>query len=150
MLILSLLKHEKLNEMTIKKINPLRHTTSSRKVNHPPKTVGELKKKYNHLPLHFLFGIQKEIDLQCPVIDEYLEKLNEVKTALEKIKRCQSLENAKIQAAVGLHSLGYLPDELDDVTRGNFEKLRKTAEDWKQLAIEAMNETKNPGKFLKF
>ena len=39
------------------------------------KTVNELKKKYRHLPLHFLFGIEKEIEHQCPSLDEYLEKI---------------------------------------------------------------------------
>ncbi len=136
--------------MAVRKIKPLRPTNSSRKVNLHPKSVGELKKKYKQLPLHFLFGIQKEIDHQCPHIDDYLERLNEVKDVLIKINETKSLENAKIQAAIGLHALGSLLDELDQVTRGNFEKLRKTSEDWKQLAIKAMNETKNPEKFLKF
>ena len=136
--------------MTVKKIKPLRPVAASRTLGRRPKSVSELKKKYDQLPLHFLFGIQKEIDHQCPLIDEYLEQLNEVQTALVKIRESQSLEKAKIQAAVALHSLEFLLDNLDDVTRKNFEKLRMTAEGWKQLAIEAMNETKNPEKFLKF
>ena len=114
-----------------------------------PKTVAEIKRKYRYLPLHFLFGIEKEIDYQCPSLDEYLVQLEEVKTVLEKIRRCKSLEMAKIHAASGLHSIATLPDNIDVVTRTNFEKIRRTAESWKQLAIEAIDETKDPNKFLK-
>ena len=136
--------------MALKKIKPLKNTTASRKVNLHPKSVSELKKKYKYLPLHFLFSIQKEIEHQCPLLDEYLEHLNEIKDTLIKIKEGNSMENAGIQAAVGLYAIGALSNGLDNVTRGNFEKLRQSSEEWKQLAIEAMNETKNPEKFLKF
>ena len=114
-----------------------------------PKTVAGIKRKYRHLPLHFLFGIEKEIDYQCPILDEYLKQLEEVKTVLEKIRRCKSLEMAQIHAASGLHSMSTISDNIDVVTRTNFEKIRRTAENWKQLAIEAIDETKDPDKFLK-
>ncbi len=113
------------------------------------RTVAELKRKYRHLPLHFLFGIEKEIDYQCPSLDEYMMQLYEIKTALEKVRKCKSLEMAKIHAATALHSISTLPDDIDLNTRTNFEKLRKTADDWKRLAIDAINETKNPAKFIK-
>ena len=132
-----------------KKLQPIAKITPISKKNNHPKTVAELKKKYRHLPLHFLFGIEKEIDFQCPLLDEYLEQMDEVKTALEKIRKCKDLETAKIHAATALHSINNLPNELDLTTRSNFEKLRKTTEDWKQLAITAINETKNPERFLK-
>jgi hypothetical protein len=113
------------------------------------KTVNELKKKYRHLPLHFLFGIEKEIEHQCPSLDEYLEKIEEVKTALETIRKSKSIEATQIQAAIALHSMGNLSSDIDLETRCNFEKLRKSMEDWKQLALAAISETKNPEKFLK-
>lgn len=114
-----------------------------------PKSVAELKKKYRHILLHFLFGIEREVEFQCPILDEYLEKLEEVSNALEKIRRCKSLEMAKIHAATALHSMNEIPEGIDQQTRGNFEKLRKTAKDWKQLAIEAMNEVEEVEKFVK-
>ena len=114
-----------------------------------PRTVSELKKRYRHLPLHFLFGIEPEIDYQCPTLDVYLGQLENTKKGLEKIRRCKSLDVAKIHAATSLHELDTLPKEIDEQTRANFEKLRRMAEGWKQLAIKAMNDTKNPEKYLK-
>lgn len=126
----------------VPKITPLKKKSS-------PKTVAELKRKYRHLPLHYLFGIEKEIDFQCPLLDGYLEKLEEVKVALEKIRKCKNLEASQILAAGALHSIATVPNEIDMVTRCNFENLRKTSEDWKQLAIAAIDETGNPESFLK-
>lgn len=117
--------------------------------NSKPKTVAELKRKYHQLPLNFLFGIEKEIDYQCESIDQYLSKLEECKDFLIKIRRSKSLESAQIQAVSGLHSINQLDNDLDTVTRCKFEELRSYAEAWKALAIEAINETKNPEKFLK-
>ena len=53
-------------------LNKLRNNKNSTQ----PKSVEELKKKYKNLPLHFLFGIEKEIEHQCSILDEYLEKLD--------------------------------------------------------------------------
>ena len=114
-----------------------------------PKTVSELKRKYNNLPLHFLFGVDKEIEHQCPLLDDYLNQLKEVQSCLKKIRKCRSISVAQVQAATGLHALSTLFDDIDEVTRGNFEKLRDTSEGWKQLAITAINETKDPERFLK-
>ena len=113
-----------------------------------PKSVAELKRKYNDLPLHFLFGVDKEIDHQCPLLDDYLKQLEEVKLCLEKIRKCRNINIARVHAASGLHALASLPEDIDEVTRGNFEKLRNTSEGWKQLAIAAINETKDPEKYL--
>ena len=131
-----------------KKLQPI-STIKSINKKKAPKTVAELKKKYRHLPLYFIFGIEKEIDFQCPILDEYLMKLEEVKTALENIRKCKSLDMAKIHAATALHSMNEIPDGIDQGTRMNFEKLRKTAEDWKQLAIRAMNESGEVERFVK-
>jgi len=114
-----------------------------------PKSVSELKRKYKNLPLHFLFGIEPEIEYQCPLLDVNLNQISETQKALEKIRRCRSLNAAKTNAAVGLHEISSTYKEIDEVTRTNFENLRRMAEGWKQLAIAAMNETKNPEKFLK-
>lgn len=131
-----------------KKLPQLRNIAPVAKKSHS-KSVAEMKKKYRQLPLHFLFGIKKEIDFQCPLLDEYLEKLEEVKMALEKIRKSTDLETSQILAAGALHSIDNVPNGIDMVTRINFENLRKTSEDWKQLAIAAINETKNPERFLK-
>ena len=114
-----------------------------------PKSVADLKKKYKQIPLHFLFGIEKEIEHQCPILDEYLEKLEGVKGNLERIRKSQNLKSVQVDAAVALHEISLLPIGIDEITRINFEKLRSTAEAWKQLAIAAINETKDPEKFLK-
>ena len=135
--------------MAVQKKLPQLRTIHPDKKKGRTKSIPEMKKKYRHLPLHFLFGVEKEIDYQCPTLDEYLEKLEEVKIALEKIRRCKSLEMAQIHSATALHSMTNLPSDIDQVTRGNFEKLRKTSENWKQLALTAINETKDPEKFLK-
>ena len=42
-----------------------------------------------------------------------------------------------------------LHKEIDKQTQTNFENLRRMAEGWKQLAIKAMNDTKNPEKYIK-
>jgi len=114
-----------------------------------PKSVAELKRKYKDLPLHFLFGIREEIDYQCPLLDAYLKELKIAVESLQKIRRCKNLENAQVEAAKALHALLEVSENIDEETRKNFEKLRETGEAWKQLAIEAMNETKQPEKFLK-
>lgn len=114
-----------------------------------PKSVAELKRNYNDLPLHFLFGIKEEIEHQCQFLDDYLTQISEVKEYLEKIRKCRSTRAAQIHAAKALHALSPLSDEIDESTRDNFEKLRDGFNGWKQLAIAAMNETKDPERFLK-
>ena len=137
--------------MALKKLPRKRHlkkVVKSPLSKNEVKTVDALKKKYRHLPLHFLFGIEKEIEHQCPSLDQYLEQLEEVKTTLEKIRRCQSLEVAKIHAAEGLYFINQLPKAIDENTRGNFEQLRSTMEQWKQLAIKAINDSGEVEKYL--
>ena len=68
---------------------------------------------------------------------------------IETIRKSKSIEATQIQAAIALHSMGNLSSDIDLETRCNFEKLRKSMEDWKQLALAAISETKNPEKFLK-
>lgn len=116
-------------------------TTTSRT---PPKTVMALKKQYHDLPLHFLFGIEREIDLQCPTLNEQLDKLKLVKEKLQKIRDCANPQTAKIYAAEALFQLEDLYEEIDEGTRGNFEKLRSSHEQWKRLAIRAINDTGKP------
>jgi hypothetical protein len=131
-----------------KNIVPLRAKTSDpgRK---RPKSVTELKKKYQDLPLHFLFGISKAIDYQCPTLDDYLDEIKTATTALGAIRKAKSLEEAQVEAAKALHALTCLTTGIDEETRANFEKLRNTAEEWKQLAIEAINLTEDPEKLVK-
>ena len=114
-----------------------------------PKTVTTLKKQYRNLPLHFLFGIESEIDHQCSILDDYLEKLEEIKSTLKRINHCQNLELAKVHAAQALYQLQTLPKEIDETTRSNFESLRRAHDGWKQLAIKAIDHTQEPTKFLK-
>lgn len=130
-----------------KKVVPL-HIKSTTKTKRP-KSVAELRRKYKDLPLHFLFGIKEEIDYQCPTLDEYLNEIKEAVESLRKIRNARSLAAAQVEAAKALHALSAPVEGIDEVTRANFEKLRETAEGWKQLAIAAMNETKDPEKFLK-
>ena len=139
--------------MAVKKtphnIVPLPQLKPTNSPRNRPKSVAELKKKYRYLPLHFLFGIEPEIEYQCPTLDVYLGQLKNAKEGMEKIRRCKSLEIAKIHAATSLHELDTLPKEIDEQTRTSFENLRRMAEGWKQLAIKAINDTKNPEKYLK-
>ena len=111
-------------------------------------TVAELKKKYKDLPLDFLFGITEEIELQCEFIDQYLDQLDNCLGFLSKINRCKSLESAKVLAAQASYSIHHLSESLNEDTRQNFEKLRKYGKDWKNLAIQAMNDSKDVEKYL--
>ncbi|MEO1259798.1 MAG: hypothetical protein AAFZ15_13480 [Bacteroidota bacterium] len=135
--------------MAVKKRAAARKNMRSLPKEARPKSVAELKRKYDDLPLHFLFGVEKEIEHQCPSLDEYLTQLNEIKICLEKIRKCRSTKTAQIQAAKALHALMTLPTDIDETTRSNFEKLRESLNGWKQLAISAINETKHPENFLK-
>lgn len=65
----------------------LKNVTKTTRRSSLPKTVKALKKKYQELPLHFLFGIEKEIEHQCPALDDYLDELDKVKEQLYKIIR---------------------------------------------------------------
>lgn len=126
------------------KVKKLTTLSSKQKIT----TIGDLRRKYDTLPLSFIFGISEEIEHQCPSIDQYLLQLEKTKRVLQKIRRCQDLDKAKVHAATALHALNTLPDDLDLTTRGNFEKLRETTKEWKQLAIKAINATKTPEKFI--
>jgi len=114
----------------------------------PPKTVKALKKQYNDLPLHFLFGIEKEIDLQCPILNQYLDKLTLIKHKLQEIRNCKTLAAAQLKSAEALFHIEVLYEDIDEGTRGNFEKLRSSHEQWKRLAIRAMDDTQNPSKYV--
>lgn len=127
----------------------LKKVTKERNIKNTPKTVQGIKKQYQDLPLDFLFGIEEEIDHQCPILDEYLDQIEKVKIALLKIRTCQSLEKANVQAATALFHLQHLSSGIDEVTRGNFEKLRQAHLEWKQLAIRAIDDTQKPDKYLK-
>ncbi|MDG1435079.1 MAG: hypothetical protein P8Q41_13755 [Saprospiraceae bacterium] len=126
----------------LKKVNTL-------SIKSKPKTVYDLKRKYQQLPLNYLFGIEDEIDFQCPILDDYLEKLEVVQKKLEKIRRGKNIDTAQVDALAALFQLADLEKGIDEITRMNFEKMRDYAKAWKELAILAINETKNPELFLK-
>ena len=126
----------------LKKVNTL-------PVKSKPKTVYDLKRKHQQLPLNFLFGIGEEIEFQCPILDDYLGKLEVVQKKLTKIRKGKNIETAQVDALVALHQLADLEKGIDEITRVNFEKMRDYAKAWKDLAILAINETKHPELFLK-
>ncbi len=137
--------------MAAKKTPIRRHLKKVAKTttNHtPPKTVMALKKQHHDLPLHFLFGVEKEIELQCPTLNDQLDQLKQVKVKLQKIRDCANPQTAKVYALEALFHLENLYEGIDEGTRGNFEKLRSSHEQWKRLAIRAMNDTENPSKYL--
>lgn len=113
-------------------------------------TVEKLKKKYHGLPTSFLFSIDKEIEYQCPSIDEYITKIEKCKNHLEKAKRAKSTETKDVQIVNALYYLENLDTELDTITREKFVSLREVMKQWKFLALKAIDETKSVEKFLKF
>ncbi len=111
-------------------------------------SVEKLKKKYSGLPTSFLFAIDQEIDFQCPIIDDYIEKLEKCKRHLTKAKRAKTTETKDIQILSALYFLEDIDEQLDTVTRGNFIALREVLKQWKHLALKAIDETKSVEKFL--
>lgn len=133
---------------TVKKVIPLKKSKSLASVK-APRTISELKRKYKDLPLHYLFGIEKEIDHQCDSIDDYIAKIKRCQQQLQRMKKAKNLEEVHLIAVTAQYEIINLPVQLDEITRINFEKLRAYAEAWKQLAIEAMNSSKQPEQFVK-
>lgn len=113
-----------------------------------PRTVYQLRKKYDGVPLSYLYGIEDEIDFQCPIIDDYIDKIQECKNILAKAKRAKRLETKDGHIMKALHILHNIDTELDEVTRGNFIKLRDYADSWKKLAIRLLNASRNPEKYM--
>ena len=112
------------------------------------KTVRQLKKKYNEVPLGFLFGIPDELDFQCPNKDEYMDKIIECQTALNKAKRARTLESKDGHILKALFAIKDLDTTLDNNVRTNFIDLRSFAKEWKRLAIKLLNASKNPEKYI--
>ena len=82
----------------------------------PVKTVNQLKKKYEEVPLAFLYGIQTELEYQCPSIDEYIEKIEEckkkIKTLESKIMKENQI-NRKIEYSVKIKNVESLMFNLE-------------------------------------
>lgn len=112
-------------------------------------TVKQLKRKYNNLPLSFLFGIGQELEFQCPIIDEYIEKLESCRNHLAKAKRARTIESKNGHILKALYAINEMDVDLDNKTRDNFAELREYAKKWKSFAIRILDETKNPEKFVK-
>jgi len=112
------------------------------------KTVRQLKRKYDEVPLSFLFGIQPEVDYQCPSIDEYIEKIEACRKYLNKAKRARTVETKDGHILRAMYALSNLDDELDKKTRNNFISLREAVREWKGLAIRLLNATRTPEKFV--
>lgn len=111
-------------------------------------TVRQLKRKYNDLPLSFLYGIPQELEFQCPMIDEYIEKIESCRESLKKAKRARTLETKNSHVLKAIYSLENMDTNLDEITRNNFESLREYAKQWKLFAIRLLDFTKSPEKFL--
>ncbi len=118
--------------------------SSNRKIT----TVRQLKRKYDNLPLNFLFGIDDEIDYQCPIIDEYIEKIESCRESLLKAKRARTLESKNTHLLKAIYSIENIDIVLDTTTRDNFVKLRKYANQWKSFSIKLLNASKTPEKFM--
>lgn len=112
-------------------------------------TVKQLKRKYNDLPLSFLFGLDDEIDFQCPIIDEYIEKIEACRKSLEKAKRARNLDAKNGHILKAIYALEHLDTNLDVKTRNNFMALREFANQWKQLTIKLLNASRKPETFMK-
>lgn len=134
--------------MRAQKISDLRRKPSSSSKSKVD-TVEKLKKKYSGLPTSFLFSIDKEIEFQCPIIDDYISKIEKCRSHLEKAKRAKNTETKDIQILTALYYLENLDIHLDTITRENFISLREVLKQWKNLALKAIDETKSVEKFLK-
>lgn len=112
------------------------------------KTVKQLKRKYDEVPLSFLFGIQPEVDYQCPVLDEYIDKIDACRNHLDKAKRARTIETKDGHILRAMYALADLDNGLDTKTRENFVSLRESVREWKSLAIRLLNATRTPEKFV--
>ena len=111
-------------------------------------TVRQLKRKYDDVPLSFLFGISQEVDYQCPTIDEYIDKIELCRRHLDKAKRARTLETKDGHILRAMYALSDIDVDLDKKTRENFIRLRETVREWKGLAIRLLNVTRTPEKFV--
>lgn len=112
------------------------------------RTVRQLKKKYNEVPLNYLFGIPDELEYQCPSIDDYISKLEDCRAALEKARRARTLETKDGHIVKALYTIHELDDKLDKSVRTNFISLREFALEWKRLAIKLLNASKSPENYI--
>ncbi len=112
-------------------------------------TVRQLKRKYNDLPLSYLFGIIDEIDYQCPRIDSYIDEVLACKSSLIKARRARKLDSKNAHLLEAMYKIDQLDEKLDRDVRDSFIKLREYADQWKRLALLAINDSKNPEKYLK-
>lgn len=111
-------------------------------------TVRQLKEMFN-MPTEFMFGIKPEVPLQCEFINEIISDIDDIKNNLEQIVLSDSLNKNERQLLGGvLYTLSTLEDKLED-RRTAIENLREGSENWKHLAFDAMDATKNPSQFLK-
>ena len=111
-------------------------------------SVKQLKRKYDNLPLSFLYGIPNEIEHQCPIIDEYIEKIESCRESLNKAKRARSLDRKNSHILKAIYILENMDSNLDEITRENFSNLREYAKQWKLFAIKILDFTKSPEKFM--
>ena len=109
----------------------------------------KLKEKYKNVPSHFLFNIDSPIDYQCPIIDENIDKLKDCKNLLKSAFEAKTLEGKDALILSAFYKISKLDDHLDQVTRKNYEELREYADQWKKLALDAINKSNNPEEFLK-
>ncbi len=114
-----------------------------------PLNFKSLKKKYDDIPSHFLFSIEDPLDYQCPSIDEYIEKIQNCKSLLKEAfeSKNEETKNAKILNA--FFSIHNIDNDLDEKTRANFIKIRDYASQWKKLAIDCIDRSGNPEKYVK-
>ena len=112
-------------------------------------TVKNLKKKYSNIPSHFLFSIKDPLEFQCPLIDENIEKITKCKDLLNKAFNAKSLDTKNAHILSALYSISNLDTHLDEIMRSNFENLREYSGQWKKLAIEALDASGDPEKFVK-
>lgn len=112
------------------------------------RTVKQLKRKYNEVPLNFLFGIPDELEYQCPHLDDLIAKLEECHEALMRAKRARTTETKDGHIVKALFAIRDLETKLDVEVRTNFVNLREFAKEWKRLTIRLLNASKKPENFI--
>lgn len=112
-------------------------------------SVRALKKKYGDVPTHFLFSIKTPLEYQCPIIDHNIDKVVNCKDKLHKAFNAKSIESKNALISAALFAISDLEKNLDEVTRNNFIELREYAKEWKKLAIEVLDASGHPEKFVK-
>lgn len=111
-------------------------------------TVRGLKKKYGDVPSHFLFSIKSPVEYQCPLIDDNIDKITNCKEKLHKAFNAKSLDSKNALISAALFAISDLEKNLDEVTRNNFIELREYAKEWKKLAIEVLDNSGHPEKYV--